>query len=242
MIRAVIFDLMGTLAVSTERDDVDWLASMYSDLVECGLGSEKKQLLEAWNVLKTLPSEEGHTPFEERIRRVALSLELDLGWSEVVSIANSVCLRSAGYLEVDDAGPVLIDALRSKRINTSLVSNYDHPPEIYRFLGDSGLGERLHPVIISGEVGIWKPDPRILNLAMEMIGVGPKEALYVGDSRVDVEVALAAGVMPAIIARQDGYADPFRSQEEEIETVFKDLIRKGEVKVIRDLGEVASLL
>ncbi len=213
MIRAVIFDLMGTVAVSTQNDEVGWLSYLYSHLAGFGLNAKEEQLMAAWDSSETCPSENGYTPFEERIHRVALEMELNLSWTDVMSIANAVCLRSANFLEVDPDAFTLIDHLKDKK-HTPLVTNYDHPPEVYRFLTATGLTEMLRPVIISGEIGVWKPDPRILNTALRAICVKPDEALYVGDSRVDVEAALAAGVIPVLVARQDGYGDPFRAPEE----------------------------
>ena len=50
-------------------------------------------------------------------------------------------------------------------------------------------------VIVGGEdVAAHKPDPESLRLAMERLGVGAKDALYVGDSVTDAEAAKRAGM------------------------------------------------
>ena len=98
---------------------------------------------------------------------------------------------------------MLLDCLK-ETLHTPFVTNYDHPPEIYQFLAATGLEERLRLVIISGEIGVWKPNPQILNAALGATCIKPDEALYVGDFREDVEAALAAGVGPVLVARQDG--------------------------------------
>ena len=36
-------------------------------------------------------------------------------------------------------------------------------------------------IVVSGEVGLAKPDPRIFRLALERAGVAPHEAVYIGD-------------------------------------------------------------
>ncbi len=241
VIRAAIFDLMGTVAVSTQNDEVEWLSYLYSHLAGFGLNAREEQLMIAWDASETRPSESGYTPFEERIHRVAFGMELHLSWAGVTSIANAICLRSAGFLEVDPDAFVLLGYLQEK-MHTPLVTNFDHPPEVYRFLSAAGLEEMLRPVIISGEIGVWKPDPRVLNAALRAICVKPDEALYVGDSRVDVEAALAAGVIPVLVARQDGYADPFRAPEESVEIEYADLIRQKRVRVVRRLTEVADMI
>lgn len=56
--------------------------------------------------------------------------------------------------------------------------------------------EHLFPVIIvSEDVGVWKPDPAIFTIALERSGFAAHEAIYVGDSVVaDVPGARAAGI------------------------------------------------
>lgn len=48
-----------------------------------------------------------------------------------------------------------------------------------------GIGDRFQAVVISDEVGLRKPDPRIFDIALRMLDAGPREALYVGDSLAD---------------------------------------------------------
>jgi putative hydrolase of the HAD superfamily len=50
-------------------------------------------------------------------------------------------------------------------------------------------------IVTSEGCGFAKPDPRILGVALEALGVAPREAVYVGDDvRVDGGAARAAGV------------------------------------------------
>ena len=58
-----------------------------------------------------------------------------------------------------------------------------------------GLAASLDFVIDSSEVGVEKPDPRIFRLALERAGIGPGEAVYIGDLySVDVVGARGAGL------------------------------------------------
>jgi FMN phosphatase YigB (HAD superfamily) len=45
-------------------------------------------------------------------------------------------------------------------------------------------------IVISGEVGIRKPDPRIFHLALQRTGLQPEEVVYVGDTEEDIAGAL----------------------------------------------------
>ncbi len=72
------------------------------------------------------------------------------------------------------------------------------PAEIQRLkLKQSGLEQYFPPenIIVSGDFGISKPDPRLFLIACERLNVLPEEAVHVGDlySR-DVTGALRAGM------------------------------------------------
>jgi HAD superfamily hydrolase (TIGR01509 family) len=51
--------------------------------------------------------------------------------------------------------------------------------------------------VISGHVGVVKPDPRIFEILFERVGRRPQELVFVDDSLKNVEAARALG-MPAI--------------------------------------------
>lgn len=58
-----------------------------------------------------------------------------------------------------------------------------------------GIETHFHFVLISESVGIWKPDPEIFWMGVEIVGVEPDDAIYVGDSpTADVPGARAAGM------------------------------------------------
>lgn len=53
--------------------------------------------------------------------------------------------------------------------------------------------ERLSYLLVSGEVGLVKPDPAIFRLLCEKVGMAPEELLFVDDSPRNVEAARALG-------------------------------------------------
>ena len=63
--------------------------------------------------------------------------------------------------------------------------------EVYPFI------DYFEGVVISAEVGLMKPDPRIYHLAAESVQVAPAEALFVDDFIENVAGARAVG-MPAL--------------------------------------------
>jgi putative hydrolase of the HAD superfamily len=71
-------------------------------------------------------------------------------------------------------------------------------------LAGTTLGPYFKAIVISGEIGIPKPDPRIFELALERLGVPAEEAAMVGDSRPrDVAGARATGMRAIQIVRDE---------------------------------------
>ena len=63
---------------------------------------------------------------------------------------------------------------------------------------DCGVRELFGTIMDSARVGFEKPDPRIFGAALDALGVGPAEAVFVGDS-LPRDMAGARGVgMPHV--------------------------------------------
>jgi 2-haloacid dehalogenase len=75
-------------------------------------------------------------------------------------------------------------------------------PEVQRGrLGRSGLASCFRTVLISGEIGIAKPDPRFFLLGAERLGLPLSEVLCVGDvPATDIRGARAAGMASCWVA------------------------------------------
>ncbi len=52
---------------------------------------------------------------------------------------------------------------------------------------------RLKHIVVSGAVGLMKPDPRIFELTARHAGLEPGELLFVDDSRTNIDAAAACG-------------------------------------------------
>ncbi len=75
-------------------------------------------------------------------------------------------------------------------------------PEVQRGrLERSGLVRYFRAVLISGEIGLAKPDPRFFLLGAERLGLAPAEVLCVGDvPATDIRGARAAGMASCWVA------------------------------------------
>jgi putative hydrolase of the HAD superfamily len=93
----------------------------------------------------------------------------------------------------------LISAVRAARaagVRTGLISN-SWGTSIY---DPEALEDLFDVAIISGEVGLHKPQPEIYLLAAERLGLEPEECVFVDDLRENVRGAEAVG-MTAVLHR-----------------------------------------
>ena len=94
---------------------------------------------------------------------------------------------------LDRDAEAVLDELGARH-RLALVTN--GAPAIQRAkLALTDLARRFEAIVVSGEVGAGKPNPRVVRIALERLGVGPHQAVMVGDSlERDVAAARAAGV------------------------------------------------
>jgi 2-haloacid dehalogenase len=92
------------------------------------------------------------------------------------------------------AGTVtIVDELRARGRRITALSNFSAeswPWAVARF---PFLG-RFEGVVISGEVGVAKPDPAIYRIAIERLALDPARTLFVDDMPVNVAAAKACGI------------------------------------------------
>lgn len=72
-------------------------------------------------------------------------------------------------------------------------------PDVAALVGDR--------VLVSSDLGIRKPDPKIYELALERFGAVPENTFFTDDSKANVAGAEAVGITGHVIAWQDGAAN-----------------------------------
>jgi putative hydrolase of the HAD superfamily len=101
-----------------------------------------------------------------------------------------------------DAAPAL-RALREGGCALVVVSNWDF--SLHERLAETGLAPLVDAAVASAELGAAKPERAIFERALELAGARAGDAWHAGDSvREDVEGALAAGIRPVLVARDEG--------------------------------------
>ena len=58
-----------------------------------------------------------------------------------------------------------------------------------------GWDDMFDVVVVSGEVGMRKPEPRIFHHTLDLLGVAATEAVFVDDLDVNVRAAVAVGMV-----------------------------------------------
>jgi putative hydrolase of the HAD superfamily len=117
----------------------------------------------------------------------------------------------AGQLKTVDGGPVpadgllrrmfaacvpvpamyeIIRALRGAGFGTALLSN-SWGCDVYPRADFSGL---FDTVVISGEVGMRKPEPRIFHHAAATLGLDPAECVFIDDVAANITAAVSCGM------------------------------------------------
>lgn len=87
-------------------------------------------------------------------------------------------------------------------------------------LAASGLEEFFDAVIISAEVGVGKPDPRVFEHALSQVGSDAEHAVMIGDNLTrDVDGALAAGLHGVWVNRRRIKRPPDRPDLVEVTTL-----------------------
>jgi 2-haloacid dehalogenase len=179
-VEAVAFDLGGVL--------IDWSASyLYRSL---------------------LPDDASVAAFLEEVGFIDWNTALDAGrdWDEAVVWLGT---RHPGRRDLIEAfrdrweetlgGPIeptveILEELRASRVRTFALSNwsrrtFDLAASRFQFL------EGFEAVVISGDVGATKPDPRIYRELLERGHLRPESTVFIDDSPPNVASAISLGLV-----------------------------------------------
>ncbi len=185
MIRAVLFDLDGTLA-DTAPDLTGALNRLLAEQGRLPMALEKGRRLASSGARGLIQAGFGLTP--ENLEYPALQQRF------LEIYAAGVCLETCLFPQMD----ALLTALESRRLPWGIVTN-----KAARFtlpLVDAlNLQQRAACVISGDTTSRLKPAPDSLLHAAELLGISAEKCIYVGDDLRDIQAARAAG-MPALAA------------------------------------------
>jgi HAD superfamily hydrolase (TIGR01509 family) len=207
MIRAMIFDLDGTL-VQTERLKALSYARAAREL--CPRDLKEAEVLEAYKEVVGLSRREVATALVKRsgLEKTARDRMSEFGvsapWQAFVQVrlriyeemlADPEVLRSNQWLH----NVALLEEARHTRCKVGLATmSYCH--QVHRVLEILDLTDAFDFVASRDDVEHGKPDPEIYLLVARELGVPPEECLVIEDSPTGVKAALAAGMNVVAVA------------------------------------------
>lgn len=205
-LKALLFDFGGTLAFL----DYELLAREFSregrQLDALELEHAEYAGRAAIDRILTAPGTQADSSVYEHFFRAWMSAA-GIGDAEMTDCASKfgAIHREASLWRVVRPGTFeALEAFKSAGFKLGIVSNAEGRIEsdAKRF----GLADYFDVIIDSHVVGVAKPDPRIFQIALERLGVGPDEARFAGDIySIDVEGARAAGIEARLVDQHDRY-------------------------------------
>lgn len=215
--RATLFDLFGTLVHfdagslpevvidgRAVRSTLGYWAPLIGELIP---GADAQTLGRALMAVSVeLDRERVATctehPSRERFRRAVMRLGLaSREADEVGPILARAHMR--GIAEATRCPPEHLAVLEQAGRHgggIAIITNFDDTATAYEILDRHGILRRVQTVVVSEAVGLRKPHPSLVRLALRDLGVEASAALMVGDNVVeDVGAAHAAGIDAAWI-------------------------------------------
>ncbi|MBN1981703.1 MAG: HAD family hydrolase [Chitinivibrionales bacterium] len=250
-IAGVFFDLYGTLI---EYGDLgaawdDWLNSLYDDMRAAGLSIEKStfsSLCDCFFLRDVLPLAAvwpGLTLFELRVKDLCCRCNITVDDTDIAAIASRALEQWCRHMRIDpEAETVLSELKKTKKI--SLITNFDHPPHVRSILIKHKLFDYFDCIIVSGQIGIRKPNPEIFAAALEKTALRPPQAVFIGDSwKDDICGARVAGLTPILIKRDDSrHQIDYQNQKTVDETSHKKTDNDNSCISIRNLSDLLTLI
>jgi HAD superfamily hydrolase (TIGR01509 family) len=176
-VSAVLFDVDGTLVDSNYLHVDAWQRA----LAELGSPAD------AWRIHRAIGQDS-----ERLVRSVAG--ERDDDWIARASDLHARYYRElAPRLRAFDGAAELLHAIHDRGIRVVLATSAPGD-ELELLLNAIGASDALTATTTADDVEQAKPDPGILEVALERAGVGPSDAVMVGDSVWDLTAAARAHI------------------------------------------------
>lgn len=135
-------------------------------------------------------------------RHVLANLGLEGDHPEIAAEVHQVFVEPESWTTYPEVHAVL-DGLEERGVRTALLSNWG--PSLRDLLGHLDLIDRFQTIVISGEIGVAKPDRGIFDRTLEQLGdlPGPHIA-YVGDDlEHDIVPSRRLGLRAVLVDRWD---------------------------------------
>jgi putative hydrolase of the HAD superfamily len=237
-VRALLFDVNGTL-IDIETDE--WMEECHRAishfLTYQGITLHRGEVRDLYSQImkeqfaaskETYPEFDVVAVWREVLHRSATSWTRSLSHEKLAQMPLFIAEMQRGIsrkrLEAFPQTREVLAQLR-KRYHLAIVSDAQSAygvPELRAV----GLADLFDPIIISGDYGYRKPDPRLFQTALEELQVQPEEAIFVGNDRFrDVHGARQAGMKTILFCPNGNHGGSAEHEPDYILYHYSDLSR-----------------
>ncbi|HUC24938.1 MAG TPA: HAD family phosphatase [Streptosporangiaceae bacterium] len=202
-LRGVITDWGGVMTNPISHTVNAWLAAE-------GISRESYvAVMRQWVHEAYSDGETGNNPIHALERGECTNDEFELALARELVLEDGGPVAGPGLLARMFAGSTLDEAmmrlfrrLHADGVPTGLLSNSwggGYPTELF--------GEMFDAVVISSEVGMRKPEPRIFLHAAGLLGLDPQECIFIDDIQANIAAAQQLGFTGVLHDAADGTAE-----------------------------------
>ncbi len=211
-VRAIIFDLDGTLRVSSPSWEEIFLREARA--LGVPVSPEGQQRMSRWTHYFWASSDQlrrwlrtyGESPDfwiafnHERLRRLGCDEACARDLAPKLYDHLNRLEETVQDIVPDDVIPTL-QTLQAQGYKMGVLTNRRDP--LNGYLDEIGVAPYMDFALVAGQIGVWKPAPEAFLKAAEVAGVPPAEAAYVGDNYyADIVGARHAGLLPILLDPQ----------------------------------------
>ena len=158
-----------------------------------------------FNKIKEKEHREFHT--RERFKFMLRKMDIPLDQLSEKLVEDMVSVHMEGIanaVEFPEENRKTLVQIKDKNPRLAIISNFDHAPTAYELLDKFGIKEYFERILISVEIGWRKPKAEIFLEALDLLGINPQDAIFVGDNyEADVVGSKSVGMSVIWINKSD---------------------------------------
>jgi putative hydrolase of the HAD superfamily len=230
MVRAVIFDFIGTLSIVEGYEYDESVQRMYRSLRESGVCVDFDSFSE---VFEEVHQKYAIVRYEKlvEVNTVVWLCETLTRLGFQCEVKDEVVKRAVDsfYENYLDSLKARVDAKQTvktlaAKYTLGLVSNFTHAPVIYAGLRKIGLNQFFNAILVSAEVGWRKPHSKIFEEALKRLVVKAEEAIFVGDNPIDdIQGAKNIGMKAIFIPSQFSSLEDIQKAPCQPDSIIREL-------------------
>lgn len=169
MIKAVIFDYFGVIATDAYWNDAHQIAQLNGDAPKLH------------NLIEKM--DDGELSWQKFCESTG----------KLLGVSASQVNERAQDIRVNRQLIVYLDTLKQGGMKIGLLSNASSE-YLLPLLKKAHIGHLFDEVVVSSDIGVSKPHPKIFSVMLEKLSIAPREAIFVDDMHGNVAGAVGVGI------------------------------------------------